>query len=451
MVSLLCMLTHAKETKAQKRLDSIVKYAYAGVGNDSIAIAKKMYDYNNKGQLISERKLTTDDYIRWRDDLRTNYIYDANGRVIQASEDSFLVVSSTWKQYAYRTRNYSSDSSYAVQFFERVGTSFEAVPKKTRVFLFADGKLKSRVKLKDYNGNGLWQLLKKDSMLKNYSKNFVSTYFESWNSNSGIEYYRGPKHLFFYLDSSTHVYSNKSLGRYARMDNSPLKTIVYRNQYKALSQSRFVTSDSIIYFLNSKNLPDSSHQYKVYWTNPSATKLQEKILYTWRGYNIESIVKMEKRSSESFEITGKTEFGSSTGMYAQDTVFYKTNGFNLDKYKKISNDYDSKGYKLSRTEYRWSSLVDSFDLHEKETYFYSEPPTALHEYASSELVAYPNPSTGVITLIGNLQEEITLYDLQGNKLKSLSSSINGTAHIEEKGVYLIRQPSTGQVVRLIIH
>lgn len=443
------MLANGQELIAQKRLDSVVKYAYSGVGNDSIAIAKRMFDYNSNGQLTAERKLSTSDYIHWINDLRLRYSYDGNGRLKEIRKDSFLVASSTWKDYAYRERVYSNDSSFHVRFFERNKTGFHQILQRTRVFLFKNGELKSRVKLADKNADGKLELIKRDSFVKNYHKDFIKTYYKWDFLHSSVEHYSKPNHHFFHLDSTVHIYSNRSTDRYRRLASSSSKRVVFVNQHRALTRSRFITSDSIIYFLNNEGLPDSAQHHRVYWQNPTANKILEKFLYTWRGYNLESISKLEQKLSSKFEVTEKTEFENSKGILAQDTIFYKMNGTALDKHKKVSNRFGLKGAKLSRTEYRWSSLVDSFSLHEKEIFFYSDPATSIPSHQKLSHNVYPNPSSGIIHLEGEAETEWILYNTQGKELRKLSP-LNSTVFIKEKGLFLLRELHSGSTVKILI-
>jgi len=433
---------------AQVRLDSIVRYTFTSNGNDSLPVNKHLFDYDGNGRLSTERDLTSTNFVHWTDALRKKYIYNSQGRLERINKDSFTS-SSTWKNYFYQKRAHTSDSDYVVRYYQKTGSTFDTLPKINRISLFADGSRKALTKMYYDDFSQSWIAQQFDSLVRDYHKNEVIREYTAGR----LFHYSGPANNFFRLDSVTSPIFNLKYRSYTfELPNPPSNKRIYISiSKKSPDFKEYYTSDSLVYFLNSNGLPDSSHKYVMFWNAPQYNGLRERHLYTWKGLLMTGHTTALK-SGPNFLYYEKQEFSESLGGLIKDTIFYKNDGLSVDKETKETTVLDKNGRIQSITYSRWSSIVDSFSIDEKDIYYYSDPATGVSTTPAEAgtLKVFPIPSTGWIHIETHSTDNLVLYDLHGKVLRHIHPNRAKSIHIKEKGVFLLKQPSSGQVLRVVI-
>lgn len=439
---------------AQKQLDSIVRYTYTTNGKDSLALAKTLFDYNSKGQLVSERILNSENFSTWTDELRTYFIYDTKGRIERINRDSFLTATSEWHTYNYAKRTYESDSQYQVHFYQRQGSLFNALPKRKRISSFSDSSYRSRVDLIYNDIQKTWIVTNKDSLVKNRVNGFITQQYNNGNlATDRVSHFSGANSNFFRLDSivnNTESLTGKS--HYLKYKTPPASRMIYRTRIITTQTApNYVTADSTVYFLNSNGLPDSSHLHQIYWNAPGFNQISNKSFYTWKG-NTQTSYSTGQVFSGSFTLWNKVGFDVSDNGLEIDTIKYQISGLVFEKDTRKRTILDKDGNILSLEYYNWSSIVDSFSLDEKELYFYTDLSTRISQKEPITLLkAWPNPTTGVVHLQNMPKGHLQLLDLQGRLITRLNASVGSSFFIKEKGAYLLKSEQTGQVVKIMVH
>ena len=445
---LLYMLGYGQKVMGQKRLDSIVKYAYTDVGNDSLAIAKRVFDYNGEGFLLAERELYSSDYVHWQNNLRTSYSYDVKGRLKRSSKDSFFNSTSTWKGYFRREREYSSDSDYVVRFYERKGKQFDTVKKYIRQSFFSDGEQKARAKY-TYNLR-FWLLHPYDSAVKDFRKDAIIKKY--WVDGIGYYHFSGPKTSYFRLDSSSYHHRSGSISKSYKITSIPNRVIYISKSEKGEGSKEMYTSDSSVYFISSEGRRDSMHHYRLYWQSPKSNDIRQKVYYLWTGPQLSGIRKYSWYNGKIVDFEEKLDLGSGSGALGKDTVFYKKtrSAEEMEVDFKKSMNIGINGFIRSISYLKLSPTVDSFNLQEKEIYFYSEPATLTPESRKLRLVVFPNPSQGLLNIKVRNKTKFILCDVHGRELREFEITDRGSIHIEEKGLFLLKCTDSGSVVRVLI-
>lgn len=437
----------SKPAVAQKKLDSIVHYTYSSSGQDSLAIGKTMFDYNSSKQLVAKRTLTTSNFVQWTNELRSEFVYDGQGRLLRTNKDSFMAGTSTWKTFKYSERSYQNDSQYTIRFYELQGTGFLETLTRKRISLFTDGSVKSRTTMAYDETAVRWVLKEQDSLVKNYSNGSVVQRHETFPFRGAqVSHFSGPDNDFFRLDSI-------QIGNttYKKYSGAPANTVVYRTRRRSgLKHPYFTTSDSSIYYLNSNGLPDSMHKYTVSFGSPQYTRIGKKEFFTWDKQTQTSWSEGYLNGGQFYLFT-KNDYNRSENGTLFDTIPYLRGGSGLEKTTKTSTKFNKDGTLQYIAQYRWSTIVDSFSIDEKQHYFYSDVFTSLkpaNNLAAMEV--WPNPSSGSFWYKGSQGHTLEVLNLQGKVVLVLDTSNSNSFQIAEKGAYLLRNRETGQVTKLVI-